>query len=122
MSKVAVKASEVASEEIKEIIVQEAPAVTAKVAEVVKKRWIQFINGRDPGVTLEFHYHSATHPLKHYKLFHGKEHELPEEIIDHLENIGEARYEHRKNEYGEVKPTQVGMKYLFRCQNVKRLG
>lgn len=45
-----------------------------------------FFNGRDPGVALHFHYSSATCPLQQYTLFHGLEHELPQEIIDHLES------------------------------------
>lgn len=46
---------------------------------------ITFVNNRDPGVPLYFHYHSKTHPLKHYTLAHGQKYTLPIEVIRHLE-------------------------------------
>jgi hypothetical protein len=46
---------------------------------------ITFFNLKDPNQELKFFYHSATHPLRHYTLEHGKEYTLCYEIIDHLE-------------------------------------
>ena len=55
-----------------------------------------FINNRDPGYPLEFHYHSKSHYLKHYKLIHGKEYTLPLEVVQHLESCAEPQYDYRK--------------------------
>ena len=54
-------------------------------AEVPKYEKIIFQNNRDPGVAVEFHYSSKTHPTKQYTLLHGHEYTLPVEIINHLE-------------------------------------
>lgn len=53
--------------------------------EIPKMETVIFMNNRDPGVTLHFHYASKTHPLKHYDLVHGQRYTLPVEIIQHLE-------------------------------------
>jgi hypothetical protein len=81
---------------------------------------IQFINGRDPGYPLDFHYHSKTHPLKHYTLYHGKEYDLSVEIIEHLEGCAERQYGYRQGPNGHPEMYVKGLKYNFRCQPVKR--
>lgn len=83
-------------------------------------RWIQFINNRDPGYPLDFHYHSKTHPLKHYTLYHGKEYNLPVEIIEHLENCAERQYGYRQGMSGHPEMYVKSLKYIFRCQPIKR--
>jgi hypothetical protein len=92
--------------------------VLARVIPKIER--IQFINGRDPGYPLEFHYHSKTHPLKHYTLYHGKEYDLPEEIVDHLESCAERQYGYRQGVNGHPEMYVKGLKYNFRCQKVKR--
>lgn len=87
---------------------------------VPEMRWIQFINGRDPGYPLDFHYHSATHPLKHYTLYHGKEYHLPVEIIEHLESCAERQYGYRQGVNGHPEMYVKSLKYNFRCQPVKK--
>jgi hypothetical protein len=82
-----------------------------------KLRKVIFLNGRDPGVALHFHYHSKTHPLKHYTLFHGKEHELTEEIIDHLESCAERQYAYRQGPDGCPEQYVKSLKYIFQCRN-----
>lgn len=72
-----------------------------------------FQNGRDPGVALHFHYSSKTHPLKHYTLYHGLEHELPVEIIEHLESCAETTYGWRKDRQGFPESYPSGRKYIF---------
>lgn len=67
----------------------EERVVVAK--EVTKYEKVRFHNLRDPGVTLHFHYHSKTHPLKHYDLIHDQIYDLPIEVIKHLE--GEASWD-----------------------------
>lgn len=78
-----------------------------------------FVNNRDPGVALHFHYHSKTHPLKHYTLYHGYEHELPVEVITHLENCGEPQYGIRKTEQGLPEHFVKGFKYIFSFRTPK---
>lgn len=88
---------------------------------IPEMRKVQFVNGRDPGQELMFHYHSATHPLKHYTLFHGKEYLLPVEIIEHLENCKESQYGYRTNpESGHPEMYVKGHKYLYQCKSVKQ--
>src|ERR1700754_3122853 len=96
---------------------KEGEIVVAKYIPEMKK--ISFINGRDPGYPLEFHYHSATHPLKSYTLYHGKEYTLTQEIIDHLESCAERQYGYRVGINGHPEMYVKGLKYNFRCQPVK---
>ena len=103
----------------------EIQVVIAK--EVPRMEKIIFHNNRDPGSTLYFHYASKTHPLKHYTLFHGHEHELPVEVIRHLE--GQAKndpYACHTRLYGSrmradgVSETYVnGYVSCFRCQTIR---
>lgn len=81
---------------------------------------IMFVNQRDPGYPLEFHYHSKTHPLKHYTLYHGTEYDLPEEIVEHLENCALRQYGYRQGINGHPEMYTKGFKYNFRCQPVKK--
>lgn len=92
--------------------------VVAEYVPVMKR--VIFLNGRDPGQELMFHYHSKTHPLKHYTLYHGKEYDLSEEIIEHLETRCEAQYGHRIGASGHPEMYYKAPKYIFRCQPVKR--
>ena len=103
----------------------ECPTVPAEgqivVAKYVPKmRRIMFQNGRDPGQELMFHYHSKTHPLKHYTLYHGFEYDLPEEIIEHLENCAELQYGYRTSVNGHPEMYVKGKKYIFSCKSVKK--
>jgi hypothetical protein len=88
-------------------------------ATVPQYRRVQFLNGRDPGQELMFHYHSKGHPLKHYTLFHGKEYDLPVEIIEHLESRAEKQYGYRAGPNGHPEMYTKGYKYIFQCRNVK---
>ena len=85
-------------------------------------RKVQFINGRDPGQELMFHYHSKTHPLKHYTLFHGKEYDLPVEIIEHLENCAETQYGYRPGPNGHPEMYRKGYKYIFQCKSARKVA
>ncbi len=114
--------NEVSSEIIEENFLQENPGilpdasglVTAKA--VPQMRRIVFLNGRDPGCALMFHYHSKHHPLKHYTLYHGKEVDLPVEVIDHLENCAEAQYGYKQGPDGHPMMYTKGHKYIFQCR------
>lgn len=86
----------------------------------VPKRKVVFLNQRDPGIALHFHYASGTIPLKNYTLYHGFEHELPVEIIDHLETCAECQYGHRKNTEGHPECYVKGHKYIFQFRNSKK--
>lgn len=102
----------------------EAP-VSQKVVvadKVPEMKWIQFSNGRDPGQELMFHYHSKTHPLKHYTLYHGKEYHLPVEIVDHLENCSERQYGYKPGASGHPEMYVKSLKYIFQCKSVKKVA
>ncbi len=84
---------------------------------------VMFLNGRDPGVPLEFHYHSKTHRLKQYKLLHGHEYDLALEVIEHLEGCREPQYAYRKGPDGHPEHYVCGYKYIFQCRNpVKKVA
>ncbi len=88
---------------------------------------VVFVNNRDPGCILYFHYKSATHELKHYTLLHGLEYDLPVEVIKHLEGQGKndpytchARiYSERKNYEGLPESYISGYKPYFQCRSVR---
>ena len=88
--------------------------------EMPKYRRIVFLNGRDPGYPLDFHYASGTHPLKIYKLLHGKEYDLPEEVIEHLESCNEPVYAYRKGDDGHPQMFIESRKYIFQCRTPPR--
>ncbi len=87
---------------------------------VPKYRKVVFLNGRDPGYPLEFHYSSGTHPLKQYKLIHGEEYDLPEEVIEHLETRAEFKYAYRKGRDGHPEMFVESYKYIFQCRNAPK--
>lgn len=92
------------------------------VKQMPKLRKITFLNGRDPGVPLDFHYSSATHPLKIYKLLHGHDYELPEEVIDHLESCNEPQYAYKKGADGHPHMYVESRKYIFQCRNARKVA
>jgi hypothetical protein len=87
---------------------------------IPKMKKFVFLNNRDPGVALCFHYASATHPLKNYTLYHGLEHELPEEVIDHLESCNEPQYSYRKGVDGHPESFIESRRYIFQCRSAPR--
>lgn len=89
---------------------------------IPEMRKIVFINGRDPGQELMFHYHTKTHPLKHYTLFHGKEYDLPVEVIEHLENCAEKQYGYRQGPNGHPEMYTKGLKYLYSCKSPRKVA
>ena len=111
-------------EENPEIPTQEKIVVAQ---EVPKYKKVRFMNNRDPGVTLHFHYHSATHPLKHYDLVHGIEYDLPDEICRHLEGENkhdpyachQRLYSQRKNLEGLPECYVSGYKPYFQCKEMR---
>jgi len=87
---------------------------------VPEYRDIVFLNGRDPGYPLDFHYSSKTHPLKIYKLLHGQSYKLPVEVIDHLESRSEPVYGYRRGLDGHPEMYKISEKFIFQCRNVPR--
>lgn len=125
------KLNESKSEVIKENFLQETPEGFAEpvhpsgvvvATHVPPTRRIQFLNGRDPGCELMFHYHSATHPLKHYTLFHGKEYDLPEEVIENLENCAENIYGYKPGFSGHPEMYVKSKRYVFTCKQVRKVA
>lgn len=93
----------------------EDPIVIAK--EIPKYQRKVFINGRDPGCALAFHYATGTHPIKQYTLLDGFEYELPEEVINHLESCREPIYAYRKGQNGLAESYISSYKYIFSFRN-----
>jgi len=83
-------------------------------------RKVQFLNGRDPGYMLEFHYCTGTHPLKQYKLHHGHEYNLPVEVIEHLESCNQPIYSYRAGADGHPEMYISSRKYLYQLRNTPR--
>lgn len=92
----------------------------AIATEMPKMETIIFRNDRDPGIPLTFHYSSKTHPLHHYTLYHGQEHTLPVEVIEHLESCAVPLYAYRKGPDGHPQMYCNGKKYNFSCKSVRR--
>lgn len=91
-----------------------------EVAPVLPKmERIVFRNDRDPGMPLEFHYHSKTHRIHGYKLFHGKEYTLPVEVIEHLENRCVPIYGYRRGPDGHPEMYIQSYKHQFSCKTVR---
>jgi hypothetical protein len=95
-------------------------SVIAIATEVPRMETIIFRNDRDPGIPLTFHYASKTHPLHHYTLYHGQEHTLPVEVIEHLENCAVPLYAYRKGVDGHPEMYCNGKKYNFTCKAVRK--
>lgn len=124
------KFKDASSEVIAENVLQEnpegLPPVDHNIVEkivvmkhVPKYKIATFLNGRDPGVALHFHYSSKTHPLKHYTLYHGMEHKLPAEVIDWLESCNEPQYAYAPGQSGHPESFIASRKYIFQFRNVK---
>lgn len=92
-----------------------SPIVIAK--HIPEYRNVVFLNGRDPGYALDFHYASKTHPLKQYKLLHGFEHNLPVEVIEHLEGCSEPQYGYRRGMDGHPEMYVISRKFIFQLRN-----
>lgn len=120
--------NDASSEVIENNILKENPegfekAEVSSVAimnEIPKMETIIFRNDRDPGIPLEFHYHSKTHPLHHYKLFPGEQYTLPVEIVEHLENCAVPLYSYRKGPDGHPQMYVAGYKNNFTCKVVRQ--
>lgn len=89
------------------------------VDHIPQYRKVVFINQRDPGVMMSFHYRTKTHPMKHYDLMHGEEYDLPVEVIEHVENCGYPMYGKEQIVKGiQVRPI-IGYKYHFAFRSPK---
>ena len=112
-------------EEIPESIPTEQKVVVAN--EIPKYEKVIFMNNRDPGCALFFHYKTLTHPLKHYTLMHGQTYDLPTEVIRHLEGQNDSDpytchsrlYGLGKNDLGNDSPVVNGYKPYFQCRSVR---
>lgn len=120
------------SEVVEKNFLEENPEIPTEqkivvAQEIPKYKHIRFMNQRDPGVTLHFHYASKTHPLKHYDLVHGFEYDLPEEVCRHLEgenkwdpfSCHQRLYSQRKNQEGLPECFVSGYKPYFMCKELR---
>lgn len=95
----------------------EQKVVVSKHIPVMKE--VVFVNQRDPGVMLEFHYKSKTYPMQHFKLMDGETYSLAEEIIDHLESCSIPIYGKETEEKGHFFRPVIGHRYMFAFRNPK---
>ena len=97
------------------------------VKQLPKMENITFMNLRDPGQALYFHYKTKTHPLKQYKLLHGQNYMLPTEVIRHLEGVGDhdpyschrRTYSSRQLPDGTYENYASGYVAYFQCRTVR---
>jgi hypothetical protein len=126
------KINEQSKEEIEKNFLQEDADVLLEQKVVIANEIplmekIIFQNFRDPGLTLEFHYASKTHPLKRYALIHGQQYLLPVEIVKHLEgqssmdpySCHSRTYSQRIRADGIHETFVSGYNPYFRCQPVR---
>ena len=107
-----------------EIPTEQKVVVSTHIPKMVK---IRFLNNRDPGLMLHFHYKSKTHPLRHYDLMHGFEYDLPEEVVMHLEgqnkydpySCHKRTYSRRMRDDGISETYASGYVPYFQCQTVR---
>ena len=92
---------------------------TKHIPEMLK---ITFLNGRDPGCALDFHYASATVPFTRYTFYHGFDHVLPVEVIEHLEDRCENQYAYRKTAQGDIEQYVKSKKNIFQCKNPRKIA
>jgi hypothetical protein len=124
--------NEMDGETIQKNFLEENPEIPTETKVVIAKdvprmEKIRFLNNRDPGCMLHFHYASKSHPLKHYDLMHGFEYDLPVEVIRHLEGqVKSDPYACHKRTYGRrmrddgVSETFAnGYVPYFQCQSVR---
>lgn len=126
--------NDMSSEKIEENFLEEQPDIPMNEKIVVEKvpipkmEEIIFINNRDPGCALQFHYKSKTHPLKQYTLYHGHKHELPVEVINHLEGTNEndpwschaRKYTMQERPDGTKEPVASSYVSYFQCKSVRK--
>lgn len=104
---------------------EDAPVVVAQ--EIPQTSEIVFLNNRDPGCPVYFHYHSKTHPLHHYTLMHGCRYTLPNEVINHLEGVNNfdpwschtRKYARRMREDGVSETYANAYVPNFQCKQVR---
>jgi hypothetical protein len=102
--------------------------VVVVAREIPKMETIIFMNNRDPGITLHFHYASKTHKLKHYDLVHGQQYSLPVEVIQHLEGqhdhdpyaCHKRLYGRRMKDDGITENYVNGYTSYFHCKPVRK--
>ena len=112
-------------EDSKDIPINEK--IITEAVPIPKMEKIIFINNRDPGCALQFHYASKTHPLKMYTLFHGHEHELQVEVIQHLEgtkpgdpwSCHSRKYGRREKPDGSTETYENSYVPYFQCKSVR---
>lgn len=126
------KLNEMDSETVHKNFLEEEPEIPTEkkvvtCANIPKMVKVRFLNNRDPGCPLHFHYQSANHPLKHYDLMHGFEYTLPEEVVSHLEGTNKIdpyschkrTYSRRMRDDGISETYASGYVPYFQCQTIR---
>lgn len=107
-----------ADESIEQVAVALKENQVVVVNEMPRVEKVTFRNQRDPGHMLEFHYSSASHPFKQYRLVDGQQYDLPVEVIKSLEQCRENIEKYRRNSEGIPEIYIAGYKTHFVCERV----
>ncbi len=80
---------------------------------------IQFMNNEAPGVDVSFNYEGvAFGPLED-----GREYQLPEKVVRHLNSLSTPRMEYRADPAtGQMQSVRVGTVHRFSCHSVAEMG
>lgn len=100
-------------EQVREELQEDKVVISNRIPQM---ETIIFRNQRDPGIPLEFHYASKTHPFKQYKLIDGQKYTLPTEVIRNLEGCRENVEKYRRNSEGIPEIYVSGYKTHFVCE------
>jgi hypothetical protein len=76
---------------------------------------VQFMNNENRGVDVSFNYQGA-----HFgPLEDGKEYDLPEKVVQHLNSLSTPRMEYRSDPAtGQMKSVNIGSVHRFSCHPV----
>lgn len=83
-----------------------------------EKRWYEFYNIEEPGVSVKFSYGKTTDP-KRYTFFHGQKYEVPVEVANHVESAQTPIWGYRPDGTGSMVKNLTGWKPRFQMREVR---
>lgn len=82
-----------------------------------KVKTYEFYNLEEPGLSIKFPYGPSTN-IKKYHLFHGGKHDLPEEVVRHVESCQTPMWAYRPDGNGQMVKQLTGWKSRFQLRQV----
>ncbi len=86
--------------------------------QVEKMLKVKFLNIEDGEEDITFSY-GKRGKVKLYRLHPGYTYELPEDVVNHLNNVTKPVYKLEEDQYGNTKHVQAGETNRFSCVPVK---